>query len=148
MKDFLDNEISEGDIVVYPAGSGRSITMIKAEVKSIKDNGVVVQPLHSSRWSHHSNKTIYRDSRTGRSFQPYSEGARQHMQRPYGYINNDTGEWVEYDLHHLPRQERVGQYSWAPVIWRDYVEKVVEAPKPVHLKITENIVLIEKAATS
>lgn len=143
MKDFLDNEFDVGDTVVYPAGSGRSITMVKARVVKFTDKSVVVQPLNSARWQQHHSTTMYRDTRTGKTFSKYADSAQAHMVRGFGYTRTETGEW--FSLAHvraLPWTEH-RNYSYAPVIWKDYVEEFEVGPKPVRLTVTKNIIKVD-----
>lgn len=145
MKDFLGKEFDVGDYVVYPAGSGRSITMVKAQVIRFTDKSVIVQPLDSARWKQHHGTTRFRDTRTGKTFLPYSEAKStlEHMARPYGYHHKQTGEWVSYEeVRSLPYQEQQ-QYEWAPVVWKDYVEQIHLGPQPVRLTVTSNIIRID-----
>jgi hypothetical protein len=149
VKDFLGRQFNVGDYVVYPAGSGRSITMVKAQVVRFTDTSVVVQPLDSARWQQHTSTTKFRDTRTGKTFRPYSAtSAREHMARPYGYLHKQTGEWVSYeDVQVLPYQQQK-QYEWAPVVWKDYVEEIHVGPQPVRLTVTSNIIRIDAPEAS
>jgi hypothetical protein len=143
VKDFLGRDCTEGDIIVYPAGSGRSITMIKARLLKIKDNGVTVQPIVGARWQQHHGRTEYRDSRTGKSFNQYSKGAEKHMVQGYGAEHKETGDWLSYeDWKELPYPVRDRDWKWAPVIWKEYVVTEKVGPKPVHLTVTANIVRV------
>lgn len=100
MRDFLGNEYGPGDLVIYAAASGRSITMIIGRVVKVNERtetdydytgagvlrtkkpmldkdgnqlySVTVQPLNSSRWRQHDSRTYYVDTRTGKNVDRYS----------------------------------------------------------------------------
>lgn len=143
MIDFLGNEFDVGDYIVYPAGSGRSITMVKAQVVRFTESSVVVQPLDSARWQQHHETTQYRDTRTGKNFDPYAAAAMAHMQRDAGYVHRETGDYItraQFDVMPWPDRQA---YTYATTIWKDYVEKVKVGPKPVRLTITKNIIRVD-----
>jgi hypothetical protein len=116
VKDFLGNEYGPGDLVIYGAGSGRSITMVIGRVVKIAqrtqrdycelENGkwgykhvpmtdreckplysVRIRPLHSSRWEQHDQRPYYVDSRTGEKIE-----RREHVREESHYTLDSTGE--------------------------------------------------------
>lgn len=143
MIDFLGNEFGVGDYIVYPAGSGRSITMVKAQVVRFTESSVVVQPLDSARWQQHHETTQYRDTRTGKTFNAHADSASAHMQRAFGYTHKQTGEYITYEHGRELSWLELREYEYASPIWKDYVEKVKVGPKPVRLTITNNIVKVD-----
>ncbi len=158
MKDFLGNEFTVGDIIVYPKTSGRSVALVKATVLKFNESGSVsVQPELES-WQGGRPRgvtTHYVDTRTGKRFPPYSTRSEQHKQRPSGYEHKVTGEWLstaewgeaEDQARRSGRlswqeiHERRQQWTWTPVIWKPYVaeESVIQ---PVTLTRTDNIVRV------
>jgi hypothetical protein len=96
--DWQGNEYGPGDIVLYPAQSGRSVTMVKAEVLDVyrvyhsrdtykwerviqgktlvwgdedTELRVQVKPINSSRWKQHHGKDFYVDTRTDKRIDPW-----------------------------------------------------------------------------
>lgn len=138
MKDWLGQEYDVGDTVIYAAMSGRSVTMVLATVVKFNDSrSVTVQPERSSRWKQHHGRTRYIDNRTGRGIDPYAgwdEG--RHVKEAGHYIRTDTCARVT-DAEAW--QLGYGMTRWVPVQFKDYVEEVTEAPKPVTLTVTQNI---------
>jgi hypothetical protein len=131
VKDFLGNEYGVGDKVLYAAMSGRSVTMVLAEVVRIfeapkygqayekvdelgpddKEIHVSVQPLSSSRWKQHYGRTRYIDSRTGKGIDPFS-GKGKHMTGDY-YEHRETGKRVyRSDADQHPEFPRFYGYEW------------------------------------
>jgi hypothetical protein len=121
MKDFLGNEYGPGDLVLYAAASGRSITMILGRVVSVTERqnrdyrelengkwgyvktamldrdgnqlyGVRIQPLNSSRWEHHDQRPYYVDNRTGEKI-----NRREHVKVEGHFTLNSTGEVLPSD---------------------------------------------------
>jgi len=118
MKDFLGNEYGPGDLVIYAAASGRSITMVIGRVVKINERteidydspigggkrgynkkpvedregnkmvSVTVQPLNSSRWRQHDPRTYYVDKRTGARIKDRYKHVKEHS---YSTLNS-TGE--------------------------------------------------------
>lgn len=160
MKDFLGNEYGPGDVIVYAAMSGRSVTMVKATVVSINDGGTVtVRPVESSRWRHYSGRTRYIDKRTGKGIDPFAE-SHKHYAKPPHYRHEETGEEISVEDYSARRPKLPGAYRWGynaqdlellakyhkwrrvSGTWHDYVEAVQAGPRPVTLQVTENIVKI------
>lgn len=142
MKDWLGQEISEGDTIIYAAMSGRSVTMVLGTVVKFNESGTVrVQPVKSSRWEQHHGRLRYIDNRTGKGIDPYS-GDGKHIASEGHYVRTDTGEKVTADdKYNLYRR---GVLSWRdveykPTAFKDYVERVTDEVKPVTLTVTENI---------
>ena len=184
MKDWLGQEYGVGDKVVYAAMSGRSVTMVLAEVvdmykvfrnedfewqrigmgeeapmHTVWQRGeqveerretqlrVSLQPLGSSRWEQHSNRTRYIDSRTSKGIDPYR--GKNHGVGGY-WENSKTQERVDdddaredprigyrryWDTSDVPEGWHHVKWSFAP-----HVQEVKEGkPKPVTLTVTENI---------
>lgn len=124
MRDFLGNEYGAGDLVLYAAASGRSITMILGRVVSVSERqersyeeleegkwgyvkkplldkdgnqmySVRIQPLNSSRWEHHDQRPYYVDSRTGEKID------RDKHVREWGHYTLDsTGEVLPSEADH------------------------------------------------
>lgn len=153
--DFLGREYEAGDIIVYAAMSGRSVTMVKAEVVEIKESGSVkVQPLESSRWQQHSGRHRTIDKRTGKGIDPYS-GNGKHIKELSKMRHAVTGEEIsgeefqrrrEWGYRGADRIDNQEYFNWkyVPTVFHDYVERIVDPVKPVTLTVTENIVLLEK----
>lgn len=170
MKDWLNQEYDVGDQVIYAAMSGRSVTMVLAEVVEIyqakanswddeddpKVTKVKVQPIGSSRWKQHYGRTRYIDERTGKGIDPFS-GKGKHMVGNY-YENLTTGERYDYEdwnkgIKHPTFPDIISYWEWGapgktPEGWcfvkqefKPYVKKIEDGPGPVTLSITENIVL-------
>jgi hypothetical protein len=148
MKDFLGNEYGEGDLVIYAAGSGRSITMIVGRVVKISQRtskdycklegdkwgyrnvpvtdkegnpvySVRIQPLHSSRWEQHSSRICYVDTRTGKTVDRYA-----HVREPGYYTDARTGARLPDTCHvyYLYKTEkRYGYDEQVPCKNPDYV---------------------------
>lgn len=96
MKDFLGNEYTEGDIVVYPAMSGRSVALRKAEVVRFTEKGnLVLRPIGGSRWNKGETGKTFKliNTKTGKGIHPYNE---QHIERDSGYVHKLTGEYRTY----------------------------------------------------
>lgn len=117
MKDFLGNEYGPGDLVIYAAASGRSITMVIGRVVKVNERteidysrpvgggkrgyhrmpvtdrdgkqlvSVNIQPLNSSRWQQHDPRTYYVDKRTGEKIDRY-----KHVKEAAYNTLNSTGE--------------------------------------------------------
>lgn len=162
MKDWLGNEYDVGDKVLYAAASGRSITMVLAEVVRIfevpenswdedgpKVTKVSVQPLRSSRWEQHSGRTRYLDTRTGKYVDPF----RNKKHSVGGYWEHESGERVnDDDAQHHPifrsipywwhDKEEHRPEGWHHVPWdfAPWIEKVETPTGPVTITITKNIV--------
>ncbi len=50
MKDFLGNEFTEGDSIVYAKTSGRSVALVRATVITLNESGPVTGQPHTERW--------------------------------------------------------------------------------------------------
>lgn len=117
MRDFLGNEYGPGDLVIYAAASGRSITMVIGRVVKVNERteidysrpigggkkgyhkspvtdregnqlvSVTVQPLNSSRWRQHDQRIYYADKRTGKKVDRY-----KHVREQAYNTLNSTGE--------------------------------------------------------
>jgi hypothetical protein len=78
--DWLGQDVSVGDTILYCAQSGRSANMALAEVLKInkrdgKVSSIRVKPLKSARWKQWYGKISYIDTRTGEKIKaPYSDG--------------------------------------------------------------------------
>lgn len=154
MKDFLGQEYAEGDTVLWAAGSGRSITMCVGKVVKFNESGSIsVQPVRSSRWAQHHGSVHYLDTRTGKKFSEYA-WTDEHIKDVPHWIHKETGEredqyafssgaWDaerrEYVPPRLPFSARAN-YTYVPRVWEDYMVRVDVPPKPVTLRVTENIV--------
>ena len=146
MKDWLGNEYNKGDKVLYAAMSGRSVTMVLAEVVSInpkKDDKftVTVRPLGSSRWKQHHGHDYYVDTRTGEKVTNLYSGANytnpEYWSKFGGYYK-DGKRYDSNSLHHYELIER--GYRYEPGELQPYIEQRNDGPKPVTLTVTENIV--------
>ncbi len=154
MKDFLGNDFEVGDTIVYPKMSGRSVALCQGVVLKFNESGsVTVQPMVES-WDggrERSGTTRYIDTRTGKGFSPYADSAKKHMERPWGYKHKVTDKWISYEEYHAMNDDRrvyqteaQREYTWASVIWKDYVKKETTV-KPVTITRTDNIILVKKA---
>lgn len=148
MRDFLGNEYGPGDLVIYAAGSGRSITMIIGRVVLVKERteraygeqgyeqrplldrdgnpvySVRVQPLNSSRWEHHDQRPYYVDGRTGEKID-----RREHVRSQGHYTLNETGEVLPSGASEYMRYVKTrsawygeGNYDMVPEKNPDYIE--------------------------
>ena len=174
MKDWLGREYDVGDLVLYAAMSGRSVTMVLGRVTKIlvgpkygyanypadklteddKETKVQVQPIKSSRWKQHGNRNYYVDTRTGKHIDPWAGNGR-HIKTEAHYRDRNTGEHLTYfasapgDRHvyrggyytnagrRVDREDR----EYVATEFQPWVEhRTEEAPRPVTLSITENIV--------
>jgi len=153
MKDWLGQEISEGDTIIYAAMSGRSVTMVLATVVKFNDSGsVTVQPVKSSRWEQHSAPTWYVDFRTGKRINPY---APEHVESGGYYLYPDgsrfsgsyrwqrpDGTWDDeqpYQLGMARTALKMVSGTYQPTIFKDHVIKRTGEVKAVTLTVTENI---------
>lgn len=147
MKDFLGNEYDVGDKVLYAAMSGRSVTMVLAEVVSInpKNEGkftVTVRPLASSRWKQHHGRDYYVDTRTGEKVTHlYSSGnyeSPDYWAKLGGYYDDKGNRWkADGSYHH----EIIARgYHYESGVLQPYIEQRNDGPKPVTITVTENIV--------
>lgn len=149
MKDWLGNEYDVGDLVLYAAGSGRSITMVLARVVELRDNGnVKVQPLKSSRWQQHSARGYYVDTRTGRHIEPWSPSG-EHIKSHGFRRDRKTHERLTEKFDHMHngyytdagRKVSYGDWEYVPTEYQPWVEhRYEDAPRPVTLTVTKNIV--------
>jgi hypothetical protein len=170
LTDWLGNEYGAGDLVIYGASGGRSITMIQGKILDIwqvyrskdfkwvrlpegedppdyvkpgdYDHGlelrVRVQPLNSSRWEHNRPRRYYIDNRNGKHIEPWMSD--KHIKSPAYYTDIRTGMRCD-DRRHMSYEERNKFLKYVDVVFQDYVEEVIEdAPRPVTLSVTENIV--------
>lgn len=151
MKDWLGAELAVGDTVIYPAGSGRSITMVIGEIVGFGErteprwNGeddaveptIKVQPLRSSRWQQHYGRDYYVDVRTGKRIDPH----RQAKDGTFPHIA-EHGHYLDADGERHPRQDYRGNeplYTYVPTAYRDHVEQRNDGPKPVTIHVTDNV---------
>ena len=151
MKDFLGQNWTVGDTIIYGAGSGRSITMVVAKVNKIRLNedgsvkSVTVTPLKSSRWQQHYGRTRFVDTRTGKNVDPdYHIKKRSHYrdkldgtELPHGFWNSTT-----YIEEKYGRENRFDTYKYLEYVrdeYEDYIQKA-ETVKSATLTVTDNIV--------
>lgn len=148
MKDWLGNDLQVGDTVIYPAASGRSITMVVGEITGFgeRDTGwdeakteptIKIRPLRSSRWRQHRGTNYYVDNRTGKRIDPYrraADGTFPHV-ADGGYYRDAAGNRHERQVYrgndHL--------FEYVPTVFADHVEKRHDGPKPVTIGVTENV---------
>lgn len=170
MKDWLGREYDVGDLVLYAAMSGRSVTMVLARVTKIlrgpkygyadypadelgedeTEVKVQVQPLKSSRWKQHGIRDYYVDTRTGKRIEPWA-GDGKHIVTEGHYRDRNTHERLTFDYSGYPRcpgyyteaGRRVehGDREYVLTEYQPWVEHRTEAaPRPVTLSITANII--------
>lgn len=141
MQDWLGKELNVGDKVLYPAGSGRSITMIIGEIVEFKDNGSVrIQPLNSSRWKQHYGTDYYVDTRTGKRIDPwktYEQGT--HFKSKGYYQHKATGNVITAEEHQALRGNTYFEYDYVSAVFQDWVKQRNDGPKPVTISVTENL---------
>lgn len=110
MKDWLGNELAVGDNIIYAAMSGRSVTMVIAEIVSFNESGsVTVEPIRSSRWKQHYGRTRWIDTRTGKGINPdlvKKDGSKPHVAVDSHYEDKD-GNWFE------PYEEKIQYPSYS-----------------------------------
>lgn len=136
MKDWLGQEFSVGDLVIYGAGSGRSITMVLGRVTKFNAGSVGVQPLRSSRWPP-PRRTRWIDNRTGKGIDPYA--TEKHTEVPAHYVHKVTGKTITAEERYvLDRWER-REYEYIPPVFKDYAEEVITPVQPVTISVTKNI---------
>lgn len=140
--DWLGQSIEVGDHVIYPAGSGRSITMIIGTVVGFNDNGsITLCPVKSSRWKQHHGRTRYVDNRTGKGIDPWS-GSGKHIVEGGCHVRRSTGEEInDEDYYALQRSRgyRYDDYAYKPVVFKDYVERQDTPTTKVTVHVTENV---------
>lgn len=99
MKDFLGNELSDGDYIVYCTRGGSWMGLIHAQVLEVFEDKVKAFPFDQSR-----RPTFYRDTRTGEIIQNmYSYAARKH----WLYFGHDSR-----DCPGCPKK-REGESRWS-----------------------------------
>lgn len=161
MTDFRGNSYAVGDTVVYAAVSGRSVTMIEATVLKFNESGSVkLQPLNSSRWTHHNKSSWMEDARTGEKINLYGDKRHEYLVSESYYEFEDGTVGNEYHRYRdssgriLDESEyqrkfyyhRVESGKYHPAVYHDWVVSVKsEFVKPVTISITDNIILVEKA---
>lgn len=149
MKDWLGNEYDVGDLVLYAAMSGRSVTMVLARVLAFNESGSVsLCPVKSSRWKQHYGRSFYIDTRTGKRIDPYRSD--KHVETPAYFTHKTNPEWTlsleEYNqLPYSFRTRNGGKedrdaYEYVSTKFKDYVEYKIEPTQKVTIHITENIV--------
>lgn len=121
--DFLGNEIEEGTYIVYASGSGHSknvslgqilkITPLEWEPHDTQEKmygdrsrvkSVQVQPVKSSRWQQHHQRTKYIDTRTGKGVDLWLEKdgvlvhqygkPQKHRESGEGYTHGEVKEFM------------------------------------------------------
>lgn len=167
--DWQGQEYGPGDIVLYPAMSGRCVTMVKARVLDVyrvhRDDSyswhrvrdtatpdgdeqlrVKVEPVGSSRWKQHHGKNYFIDNRTGKRIDPWR--GDKHIERHGYYECAATGSRLdEHGNENCCDHRNRGYHGfdkkrYVPTVFRDYVQQVHEDTKAVTLLITENITKI------
>lgn len=148
MQDWLGNDLGVGDMVIYPAGSGRSITMVVGQIVDFGQRRdwsgeektaptIKIQPLGSSRWEQHYGTDYYVDTRTGKRIDPYrpaGDGSYPHIAQRAYYLGKDG-------TRH-PNQDWSGndaQRVYVDAVFAEHVEKRHDGPKVVTIQITENV---------
>lgn len=157
MKDFLGQEIKEGDFVVWATMSGRAVSMTYGRFEGLTPKGHArVTPLQGSRWKHGGGEK-YIDNRTGKEV---FLNSKTHQKEPEYYVRNDGQKftWEEYHEYvygpngyvaYSPetaneRDRRREEFDWKnriPAVMKDYVVKA-DDPSTVSLQITANIVKV------
>jgi hypothetical protein len=142
MKDWLGQDIGVGDKVLYAAGSGRSITMVIAEIVKFNEKSVSVMPVASSRWKQHNGEDYYIDTRTGKQVRPYGKGwgDPQVWSRLGYYKVLSTGEEVSNARRTslLNSGHPYEDFKYHHSELQPYIEKHNKM-KPVTLTVTKNI---------
>lgn len=156
--DWLGNTYDVGDLVLYAAMSGRSVTMVLAEVIKFNESGSVgLRPMRSARWKQHSGKSYHIDNRTGKRIDPYS-GDGKHITVHGHMAHRDNPQWtISSEEYHNIRWSNIARssqgyitsgggknditaYDYVPTQFKDYVEHKREDTKLVTISVTENIV--------
>jgi hypothetical protein len=155
VKDWLGNDLAVGDRVLYPAGSGRSITMVIGEITGFGEftepqwrsedkvlTTIKVQPLKASRWKQHHGTDFYVDTRTGKRIDPYrqaKDGSFPHIAVPGYYLDADGARHEHQQYGRDACGAMREQCTYVSTVFRKHVEKRHEGPKPVTIHITENV---------
>jgi len=155
VKDFLGQEYDVGDKVLYAAGSGRSITMVLAEVVGISKHyrdpdewhwvkvGMDDPVPHKRRWNRETKEydplAEEVDTEIRVSVQPLNSSRWEQHSRVKVYTDKRTGETIKnpYDDEHWGAGTKGN-------LFKDHVEITEFPPKPVTLSVTDNIVLWRK----
>lgn len=147
MKDWLGNEYDVGDLVLYAAMSGRSVTMVLARVLAFNESGSVsLCPVKSSRWKQHYGRSYYIDNRTGKRIDPYRSDKHVEVEAHYVHKNDPTQTLSLEEYHNRVWRDwaRLGDdhrnYEYVSTKFKDYVEYKTEPTQKVTIHITENIV--------
>lgn len=154
MKDWLGNEYDVGDKVIYAAGSGRSITMVLAEVVKIRkvcrdpdswnwvEIGLDEEAPFKTMWNHDTRQREPTDERETTEFrvtvQPLNSSRWQQHHEQRRFEDKRTGQ---------PIKNPYSEEHWLGAIdqhFKDHVREIKSPPKPVTLMVTENIVLWQK----
>lgn len=158
--DWLGNTYDVGDLVLYAAMSGRSVTMVLAEVVKFNDTGsVTLKPVKSARWKQHYGRGFYIDNRTGKRINPYRSD--KYVKTPVRYQFKEDPELIitQEQYHELydkyyknyregwgwtsknaPALENPSNYKYLPQEFHDWVESKSEETQKVTIHVTENIV--------
>ena len=158
LKDFLGNELSVGDTVVYASLAGRSAKLTKGVIVGTgKSGGVQVQREATSWGGNVKTQTRWIDSRNGKGIDP---SYAKHQERGYGYEHRITGRYIssedyykEMYLNYTEVQDwfkKNGYYGWGnrpqykhdPAfvesdwksvrpVYKSYVTEVEKTPPPV-----------------
>ena len=158
--DWLGNTYDVGDLVLYAAMSGRSVTMVLAEVVKFNDTGsVTLKPVKSARWKQHYGRRFYIDNRTGKRIDPYRSDKYvktpvryQYLQDPELIISQEQYQEI-YNNHYknyrggwgwtpkaVPDLENPNNYKYLSMEFHDWVESKSEETQKVTIHVTENIV--------
>lgn len=153
--DWLGNEISVGDTVIYPVSSGGAMALALAVVDSINTyedgslKSVTVSLLErdgsdASRWHHGWTYTRYIDSQTGKGIDP-DAGNGKHIAIEAHYVNRVNKNKISIEgYYNLPlKGTRWGDWEYVPSKFKDYVQQIKLPPKPRTLTVIENITKVE-----
>jgi len=146
LTDIAGNELNEGDTVVYPQMSGRSVQMVLGTFVGYNGKTARIVRLEGSRWRASYPDTKYRDTRTGKTINVYGKGYPEHF-KTVGYeswVHEVTGlELSSKQYYELPAGERtLYRHRYHKGVLQDYIEEYTPEPKPVTIQNVSNIVKV------
>lgn len=139
--DWLGNTYDIGDLVLYAAMSGRSVTMVLAEVVKFNESGSVgLKPVRSARWKQHYGKSYNIDNRTGKRIDPWSGDGKHIEVEAYFKSKQDPSKTLSFEEYHKLPYREMDKWEYVPTQFKDYVEHRHKDTKIVTISVTENIV--------
>lgn len=140
MKDWLGQEISIGDWILYAKsyGCNHGCQMVLAEIVKVNASTVVASIIKQSR-SGGRRPMMLTDVRTGKEVRGY--GNSLHVKKPAHYAHKETGEELSYQQMYSYNDPRRKDYKYVPDQYWDYVQP---RPATTTFQITDNILKVNK----